>query len=225
MSCSATKNFDTLSNDLLFYILRYLPFKDLVRVSRVSQRFNRVSKSAIAGKTSLKLKLLLFTRISSSQLAALLNLCRHKLEEITLDRIHLIKTFSDYTCPKLTAVTIFDFYAFQSLTDILSKNKNLRSLRFVESSVPDLASSEVTAADIFIFPANIITDRLRILKVHKCDNASLLSLTGRVPNLESFSTKFYKKIETNVADEFFASVPKLKELAILESYENNKHAF
>lgn len=211
-----SKNFDSLSNDLILYIFRYLPMKDVVRISSVCQKFNGVSKTLIAGTTVLHLEAPFFKKLNADQLAGLLDLCSSKLKEIKLDTVDKVYRFSKYSCPKLTSVVIFGPYVLDELRDIVRQNKNLKTLVLSKRQTPEPRRYQLPNVDpIFIFP-DVIAENLQALKVIRCDNDSLLSLTGRVPSLQAFSTKL-QKIETHVAEEFFASVPELKEVDILES--------
>lgn len=198
-----------MPEDSISQIIRYLPFKDRVRIGLVSKRFRQLSKAEISATKYLDFGEWYFEEIKSDQMEILLNSCKISLQVLKFNKfgdhkdVALVKAFSEltYTFPK-----VIEFETGYCDEDVIRRVPNIRSFtsRF---------------KGCFLFPTDLILENLERLVLSSMNDASLRSLVGQAPNLKHFETDLSST--KNTLDNFFASTPKLEvlELASLKIVE------
>lgn len=159
--------------------------------------------------------------MSPFSFSILLDLCSRNLEIMKfsahINQRSLVNTFALYSCSRLVELDIgiaaIDDGVFEKL---VRKNWNLQSLvlRSFDQYFRDFLHNR--------YPNGVRSEKMTSLVLRCCNNSTVRSLTGRVPNLKTFKTTL-----NNVSDEaienFFLATPLLEVLDL--RLENNSVYF
>lgn len=200
--------FDFLPDEILYRILKFLPFNQLVRCGRICRRFRELSMECISETKILDLQDKTFQRLKPNSLDSILRLCFRRLEAVTLrSSVASVSVFSEYSYDRLEKLFLKSYGCTREteikndlLHKILARNQNLRSIIW-------------RSRFIFTFPVDILLKHLTSLKIDECDDNTFRSLTGSCPNLRNFHG-IIEDVSKDVIDRFFASTPFLETLIL-----------
>lgn len=197
-------DFSSLPDNVLLQIFKFLPFDVLVRISRVSKLFLRISETAISQVKSLDLDDRMFKILTPSSFKILLNLCSDHLERLRIldsdsKAISLAIAFSEYSCRRLISL-IMNGKGIENaiFAALIRNNPGLKILNWCGKNPQ--------------FP-DFVCRHLENLKISFTNDAGMRPLIGRVPNLKRFSTTL-TDCKTETADAFFDSAPNLEALEV-----------
>lgn len=203
-----------IPDTILLKIFLFLPYKYRFISGRVSKTFHRVSLLATSKTSRLSLGRSIFKKLTSENLARILEQCQKNLKSITFgpsDPSDFIETFSHFSFPKLTTLSIgwtaLERNVFQ---DLFRNNPNLETFQW---QVLDYEAA--LWPSMVCFPNDIVASKLTNLHIDFCDDILLLSLIGKCPNLVSLNLCCYATPRTSIIiDEILGQTPKLRSVYV-----------
>src|SRR5687768_3789566 len=124
-------HFSRLPEAIFLQMFRILPLQDQIRLSRVSQVFQRIFETAIY--QARWTKFVVFDTIQNSDLEWLqeeINSCSNSLEEVVFRGNSAMEAFSRLTYPRLKSIHYAGSISKEAFDQLFQNNKNLQQFQW-----------------------------------------------------------------------------------------------